>query len=80
MAQGKMTDEEKQTLISFQKQNLILWDSADLNCRNKVKRSLIKVKLVPLFEGKILRTIFGEMLPFFKNINDSRNKKICQWK
>ena len=31
MVQGKMTDEEKQTLISFSKQNPILWDNADQN-------------------------------------------------
>ena len=56
MAQGKMTDEEKQTLISFYKQNPILWDNgdnADPNYRNNVKRSLIKVKLVTLFDGNL---------------------------
>ena len=54
MAQGKMTDEEKQTLISFYKQNPMFWDNADPNYRNKVKRSLIKVRLVTLFDGKFL--------------------------
>ena len=53
MALGKITDKEKQTLISFYKQNPILWYNADpKNYRNKVKRSLIKVKLVTLFDGK----------------------------
>ena len=46
MAQGKMTDEEKQTLISLYKQNAILWDNVDPYYRNKVKRFLIKVKLI----------------------------------
>ena len=44
MAQGKMIDEEKQT-ISLYKQNRIPWDNADTNYRNKLKRSLNKVKL-----------------------------------
>ena len=47
----KMTDEEKQTLTSLYKQNPIFWDNGDSNYRNKVKRSLIKVKLVTLFVG-----------------------------
>ena len=41
MVQGKMTDEEKQTLISFYKQNSILWNNVDPNYRRNVKRSLI---------------------------------------
>ena len=56
MAQGKMTDQykqtNKQTLINSYKQNQILRDNADPNYRNKVKRSLIKVKSVALFDGK----------------------------
>ena len=52
MVHGKMTDEEKQTLISFYNQNSILWDNADPNYRNKIKRSPIKVKFFTLFDGK----------------------------
>ena len=52
MTQEKMTDEEKQTLISFYKENPILWNKADPNDRNKVKRSFVKVKLVTLFDDK----------------------------
>ena len=42
----------KTTLIRFYKQNPILWNNADPNYKNKVKRSLIKVKLVTIFDGK----------------------------
>ena len=52
MAQAKMTGEEKQTLISFYKQNPLLWDNADPNYRNKLKTTLIKVKLVTFFVEK----------------------------
>ena len=52
MAQGKMTGEEKQTLISFYKQNPLFWDNADPNYRNKIKTTLIKVKLVTFFIEK----------------------------
>ena len=52
MVQGKVTYEEKQTLISFYKLNTMQWDNANPNCRNKVKRSLIKAKLVTLSDGK----------------------------
>ena len=38
MAQGKITDEEKQILISFYKQNPIFGDNADPKYRNIVKR------------------------------------------
>ena len=48
-----MTDKEKQTLISFCKQNPILWDNAYPNYRKKVKRYLIKLKLVTLFDSKL---------------------------
>ena len=50
MVQGKMADQEKQRLISFYKQNPILWENADPNYRNKVKRSFFKGKLVTLFD------------------------------
>ena len=50
MAQGKMTDQEKQTLISFYKQNPILWENADPNYRSKVKISFFKGKLVTIFD------------------------------
>ena len=43
----------KTTLIRFYKQNPILWNNADPNYRNKVKRSHIKVKLVTIFDGKL---------------------------
>ena len=52
MAHGKMTDEETKTLFGFCKQNVILGDNADPNCRNKVKRSFNKAKLVTFFDGK----------------------------
>ena len=44
-----MTDEEKQILISFYKQNPIFGDNADPKYRNIVKD---KVKLVTSFDGK----------------------------
>ena len=34
------------------KENPILWNNADPNYRNKVKRSFIKIKLVTLFDDK----------------------------
>ena len=58
MAQGKMTDEEKQ---SFYKQNPILWENTDPNYRNKIKRSLIKVKLVALFELSLKRFLSSHL-------------------
>ena len=85
MAQRKMTDEEKQIIISFYKQNPILRDSADPNCRNKVRRSLINVKLVTLFDGKFskeflekcfhsLRTSMIQEMKKFANRTESRWK------
>ena len=47
MSKGKMTGMEKQTLISFYE------DNVDPYYRNKVKRYLIKVKLVTLFEANL---------------------------
>ena len=43
MTQGKMTDEETPTLISFYKQTPTLWDNGDPNYRDRIKRSLTKV-------------------------------------
>ena len=65
MAQGNMTDEEKQALISFYKQNPTLRDNADPNYRNKDKRSLIKVKLVTLFEGKFSEEFLESLVLVF---------------
>ena len=72
MTQGKVTDEEKET-ISFYKPNLILWDNADPNYRNKVKRSFIKVKLVRLFEGKFSE---GFLEKCFHSLRTSMNREI----
>ena len=58
MAHGKMTDEEKQTLISFYNQNSILWDNADPNYRNKVKRSPIKVKFFTLLMANFQKSFW----------------------
>ena len=48
IGEGKINDEEK--LISFYKQNRIMWENVDPNYRNKVKRQLIKVELVTFFD------------------------------
>ena len=52
MPQEKLTDEEKQILTGFYKENPILWNNADPNNRNKIQRSLVKVKLATLFDDK----------------------------
>ena len=67
MAQGRLIDINQFIGISL------------LDYREEIKRPLLKVKLVTLFDGKVQK-FFGEMLPFIKNINDSRKEKICQWK
>ena len=72
MTQGKVTDEEKET-ISFYKPNLILWDNADPNYRNKGKRSFIKVKLVKLFEGKFSEGFWEK---YFHSLRTSMNREI----
>ena len=48
----KLSDEEKKILINFYKENPALWNSNDPHYKNKVQRSLIKVKLVTLFAEK----------------------------
>lgn len=68
MSKGKMTGMEKQTLISFYE------DNVDPYYRNKVKRYLIKVKLVTLFEANFQKS-FWIMLLLFRNITDLRNEK-----
>ena len=75
MAQGKLTDEEKQT-ISFYKPNLIMWDNADSNYRNKVKASFIKVKLVRVFEGKFSE---GFLEKCFHSLRTSLNREIKKY-
>jgi len=48
----KLSDEEKKTLIKFYKENPALWNSNDPYYKNKVQRSLVKIKLTTLFEDK----------------------------
>ena len=48
----KLSDEEKKVLIKFYKENPALWNSSDPYYKNKVQRSLIKTKLLALFENK----------------------------
>ena len=52
MAELKLSDEEKRNLILFYKENPILWDSNDKYYKNKIQRSLTKVKLASLFDDK----------------------------
>ena len=73
---------KKQTLISFYKQNPILRDNADPNYKNKVKRSLIKVKLVTIFDGKLsdkfLEKCFSQFVSSFKIIGANASTKILK--
>ena len=66
MVQGKMTDDKKQILSTFYRQNYILWNKADPSYRNKVKRSLIKVKLVTIFDGKLLEGFLEKCFHFLR--------------
>ena len=48
----KLSDEEKKVLTKFYKENSALWNSSDPYYKNKVQRSLIKTKLLTVFENK----------------------------
>ena len=48
----KLSDEEKKVLIKFYKENPALWNSSDPYYKNKVQRSLMKTKLLTVFENK----------------------------
>ena len=48
----KLSNEEKNILITFYIENPALWNSNDKHFKKKVQRSLIKVKLVTLFAEK----------------------------
>ena len=48
----KLSDEEKKVLINFYKENPALWNSSDPYYKNKVQRSLIKTKLLTVFQNK----------------------------
>jgi hypothetical protein len=52
MSELKLSDEEKKVLINFYKENPLLWNSNDSYYKNKTQRSLVKVKLVTLFDDK----------------------------
>ena len=53
----KVFDEEKKILINFYKENPALWNSNHPHYKNKVQRSLIKVKLVILFAEKYTQDV-----------------------
>ena len=61
----KLSDEEKKVLIKFYKENPALWNSSDPYYKNKVQRSLIKTKLLTVFENKyaedVLEKIFHSL-------------------
>ena len=48
----KLSDEEKKVLIKFYKENPALWNSSDPYYKNNVQISLIKTKLLTVFENK----------------------------
>ena len=48
----KLSDEEKKVLIKFYKENPALRNSSDPYYKSKVQRSLIKTKLLTVFENK----------------------------
>ena len=63
-------------LTDFHEENPILWNIADPKYRNKIKRSLVKVKLVaPFVWWYVFRKVSGEKFPLSKNFNDTRVKK-----
>ena len=74
----KLSDEEKKVLIKFYKENPALWNSSDPYYKNKVQRSLIKTKLLTVFENKytedVLETTFHSlrtsMLREVKNLDN----------
>ena len=53
----KSSDEEKKVLIKFYKENPALWNSSDPYYKNKVQRSLIKTKLLTVFENKYTENV-----------------------
>ena len=48
----KLSDKGKKILINFYKENPAFWNSNDPHYKNKVQRSLMKVKIVTLFAEK----------------------------
>ena len=58
----KLSDEEKKILIKFYIENPALWNSNDTHYRNKVQRSLIKVKLITLFAEKYTEDVLEKTL------------------
>ena len=74
----KLSDEEKKVLIKFYKENPALWNSSNPYYKNKVQRSLIKTKLLTVFENKyiedVLETTFHSlrtsMLREVKNLDN----------
>ena len=62
-----------------------MWDNADPNHRNKVKRPLIKVKLVALFDGKFseefLKQCFHSLRTLMiREMKKSTNGNESKWK
>ena len=55
----KLSDEEKKILINFYEENPALWNSNDPHYKQKLQRSLIKVKLVTLFAEKYTEDVLG---------------------
>ena len=62
----KLSDEEKKILINFYKENPALWNSNDPHYKNKVQRSLIKVKLVTLFAEKYTEDVLEKTFHYLK--------------
>ena len=58
---SKITWRREKWLTRKNKQNPILWGNTDPNYRNKIKRSLIKVKLVALFELSLKRFLSSHL-------------------
>ena len=49
---NKLLDEEKTQLLSFYRENTLLWSSENPYYHNKARRNSTKEKLAELFEGK----------------------------
>ena len=62
----------KQTLINSYKQNQILRDNADPNYRNKVKRSLIKVKSVALLTANFQKEYR------YRNLHEAKLRELME--
>ena len=48
----KLSDEEKSDLITFYRENKVLWSTENQFCRNKEEKCVAKERLSELFDGK----------------------------